>query len=131
MYQVNKTSEILLQGLKIPVILHLIEIDFLTKYLVENAVNSISEPLDFQIAPDLQSTLFSTKVCVSIKENELLRKNGTSSLSAYGEAGKRMLKFPANFIEVFEVHSSNDGSNGPFYSCLPSDPAYEWQRGCR
>ena len=49
MYQVNKTSEILLQALKIPVILHLIEIDFLTKYLVENAVNSISEPLDFNI----------------------------------------------------------------------------------
>ena len=21
--------------------------------------------------------------------------------------------------------------NGPFYSCLLSDPAYEWQRGCR
>ena len=46
---VNKTSEILLQALQIPVILHLIEIDFLTKYLVENAVNSISEPLDFKI----------------------------------------------------------------------------------
>ena len=22
-------------------------------------------------------------------------------------------------------------SNKPFYSCLLSDPAYEWQRGCR
>ena len=49
MYQVNKISEILLQALEILVILHLIEIDFLTKYLVENAVNSISESLDFKI----------------------------------------------------------------------------------
>ena len=48
-YQVNKISEILLQALEILVILHLIEIDFLTKYLVENAVNSISESLDFTI----------------------------------------------------------------------------------
>ena len=37
MDQVNKTSEILTQALKIPV-LHLIKIDFLTKYLMENAV---------------------------------------------------------------------------------------------
>ena len=22
-------------------------------------------------------------------------------------------------------------ANRPFYSCLLSDPAYEWQRGCR
>ena len=48
-YQVNKTLEILLQALKIPVILQLIEIDFLTKYFVENAVNSITEPLNLNI----------------------------------------------------------------------------------
>ena len=50
-YQVNKTSEILLQALKIPVILHLIEIEYFTKYLVENAVNSISEPLEHAPRP--------------------------------------------------------------------------------
>ena len=35
--------------LKIHVILYLIQIYFLTKYLVENAENSISETLDFKI----------------------------------------------------------------------------------
>ena len=29
----------------------------------------------------------------------------------HGEAGKRVLKFQANFSEVFEALSSNDGSN--------------------
>ena len=45
MYQANK---IYLEALKITVILHLIEIDFLTKYLEENAENSISELLNFK-----------------------------------------------------------------------------------
>ena len=47
-YQVNKTSEIVLQAVKIPVSLvssYLIDIDFLKKYLTENAENNISEPL--------------------------------------------------------------------------------------
>ena len=41
--------------------------------------------------------------------NELPRRDRTSSLLPYGEAGKRELKFQANFSEVFEVLSSNDG----------------------
>ena len=43
--------------------------------------------------------------------NELPRRDRTSSLLPYGEAGKRELKFQANFSEVFEVLSSNDGPN--------------------
>ena len=56
MYQVNKISEILLQALEILVILHLIEIDFLTKYLVENAVNSISESLDTTLPAEARAS---------------------------------------------------------------------------
>ena len=44
-------------------------------------------------------------------ENKLPREDRTSSFLTYGEAGKRVLKFQANFSEVFEVLSSNDGSN--------------------
>ena len=43
--------------------------------------------------------------------NELPRRDRTSSFLPYGEAGKRELKFQANFSEVFEVLSSNDGPN--------------------
>ena len=39
-------------------------------------------------------------------ENELPRKDHTSSFLTYGEAVKRVLKFQANFSEVFEVLSS-------------------------
>ena len=48
---------------------------------------------------------------MNFSEKSLLRKDGTSSLLACGEAGKCVLKFQANFSEVFEVFSSNDGSN--------------------
>ena len=48
---------------------------------------------------------------MNFSDNELLRKNRTSSLLAYGEAGKGVLNFQANFSEVFEVLSSNDASN--------------------
>ena len=44
-------------------------------------------------------------------ENEFPRKDRTSSFLAYAEAGKPELKFQANFSEVFEVLSLNDGSN--------------------
>ena len=43
--------------------------------------------------------------------NELPRRDRTSSLLPYGEAGKRELKFQAHFSEVFEVISLNDGPN--------------------
>ena len=43
--------------------------------------------------------------------NELPRRDGTSSFLPYGEAGKRELKFQANFSAVFEVLSLNDGPN--------------------
>ena len=43
-------------------------------------------------------------------ENELLRKDRTSSFLAYGEVGKHVLKSRI-FSEVFEVLSSNEGSN--------------------
>ena len=43
--------------------------------------------------------------------NKLPRKDRTSSFLTYGEAGKRVPKFQANFSKVFEVLSSNDGSN--------------------
>ena len=62
----------------------------------------------------VNSTLFSTKACVSINEllqNELLRKDRTSSFSPYCEVGKRVLKFRANFCQVFELLYSNDRSN--------------------
>ena len=48
---------------------------------------------------------------MNFSENELPRKDRTSSFLTYDEAGKRVLKFQANFSEVFEVLSSNDGSN--------------------
>ena len=48
---------------------------------------------------------------MNFSENELPRKDRTSSFLTYGEAGKRVLKFLANISEVFEVLSSNDGSN--------------------
>ena len=48
---------------------------------------------------------------MNFSENELPRKDCTSSFLTYGEAGKRVLKFQANFSEVFEVLSSNDRSN--------------------
>ena len=41
--------------------------------------------------------------------NELPRGDRTSSFLPYGETVKRVLKFQANFSEVFEVLSSNDG----------------------
>ena len=43
--------------------------------------------------------------------NELPRRDRTSSFLPYVEASKRELKFQANFSEVFEVLSLNDGSN--------------------
>ena len=43
--------------------------------------------------------------------NELPRRDRTSSFLPYGEAGRRQLKFQANFSEVFEVLSLNDGPN--------------------
>ena len=48
---------------------------------------------------------------MNFTENELPRKDRTSSFLTSGEAGKRVLKFQANICEVFEVLSSNDGSN--------------------
>ena len=57
------------------------------------------------MAPNLKSTQFSTKVCVSINdnfsENELLGKDRASSFLAYGGAGKRVLEFPAYFSARF------------------------------
>ena len=44
-------------------------------------------------------------------KNELPGKDCTSSFLPYGEAGKRVLKFQANFSEVFEVLSLNDEPN--------------------
>ena len=43
--------------------------------------------------------------------NELPRRDCTSSFLPYGEAGKQELKFQANFSEVSEVLSLNDGPN--------------------
>ena len=37
---------------------------------------------------------------MNYSENELLRKDGTPSFLSYGEAGKRVLKFQANFSKV-------------------------------
>ena len=48
---------------------------------------------------------------MNFSENKLPRKDRTSSFLTYGEAGNRVPKFQANFSEVFEVLSSNDGSN--------------------
>ena len=48
---------------------------------------------------------------MNFSENELHRKDRTSSFLAYGKAGKRVLEFQANFSEVIEVFSSNDRSN--------------------
>ena len=63
-----------------------------------------SEFVMTRMTPDLKSTLFSTKVCVSIwnfSENELFRKDRTSYFLAYGEAGKRVVEFQANLREFF------------------------------
>ena len=55
--------------LKIHVILYLIQIYFLTKYLVENAENSISETLDFTFSggactqTPLETHAFSARFC--------------------------------------------------------------------
>ena len=56
--------------LKIHLILHLIQIYFLTKYLVENAEDSISETLDFKVfwgsmhvQIPLESFAFSARLC--------------------------------------------------------------------
>ena len=49
---------------------------------------------------------------MNFSENELFRKDCISSFLTYGEAGKRVLKFQANFSEVSKgSHGSNDGSN--------------------
>ena len=48
---------------------------------------------------------------MNIYGNELLRKDRTSSVLAYGEEGNHVLEFQTNFSEVFEVLSSNDGPN--------------------
>ena len=48
-------------------------------------------------------------------KNQLSRKDRTSSFLSYGEAGKFQLKFQANFSEVFEVLSSNDGPKFPTF----------------
>ena len=48
---------------------------------------------------------------MNFSENELPRKDRTSSFLTYSEAGKRMLKLQANISKVFEALSSNDGSN--------------------
>ena len=42
---------------------------------------------------------------MDFSEKELLRKNRHIILLAYGEAGKRVVEFQANFSEVFEVLS--------------------------
>ena len=43
--------------------------------------------------------------------NELPRRDRTLSFLPYDEAGKLELKFQANFSEVFEMLSLNDGPN--------------------
>ena len=43
--------------------------------------------------------------------NELPRRDRTSFFLPYDKAGKRELKFQANFSEVFEVLSLNDRPN--------------------
>ena len=48
---------------------------------------------------------------MNFSEIHLPRKDRTSSFLPFGEAGKRVLKFQANFSEVFEVLSSNEGLN--------------------
>ena len=48
---------------------------------------------------------------MNFSENELPRKDRRSSFLTYGEAGERVLKFQANFSEVFVVLSRNDGPN--------------------
>ena len=53
--------------------------------------------------------VFNKGLCLmKFSENELLRKDHTSSFLVCGKAGKRVLEFQANFSEVFEVLSSND-----------------------
>ena len=46
---------------------------------------------------------------MNFSENELLRKDCTSFFLVYSEAGKHVLKIQANFSEVFNMLSSNDG----------------------
>ena len=48
---------------------------------------------------------------MNFSENELPRKDRTSSCLTHGKAGKRVLKFQANVSEVFEVLSSNGFCN--------------------
>ena len=48
---------------------------------------------------------------MNFSENELPRKDRTSFFLPFGEAGKRVLKFQANFSKAFEVLSSTDGPN--------------------
>ena len=67
------------------------------------------------MAPDLNSTLFSTKACVS--KNELFLRmictetiNNSIFFLAYGEAGNGVYELQANSSEVFEVLSLLSGS---------------------
>ena len=48
---------------------------------------------------------------MNFSKNELPSKDCTSLFLVYGEAGKCVLEFQANFSEVFEVFSSNNRSN--------------------
>ena len=48
---------------------------------------------------------------MNFSDNELLKKDRTSSFLACGKKGNHVLEFQANFSEVFEMLSSNDGSN--------------------
>ena len=50
-------------------------------------------------------------------EGLCLNKHRTSSFLAYGEVGKRVLKFQANFSEVFaKISTSNSTSSFPTFS---------------
>ena len=48
---------------------------------------------------------------MNFSENELFRKDQTSSFLAYGGADKRVLEFPANCSEFSKCTPQNDGSN--------------------
>ena len=60
------------------------------------------------------------KITVTVEKSILLIFKSTTSLRFY-----RNREISAAYFLVI----SKD--NKPFYSCLLSDPAYEWQRGCR
>ena len=51
---------------------------------------------------------------MNFSKNELLRKNRASPFLAYGNAGKRVFNFQANFSEseILEVLSSRGGGGG-------------------